>query len=102
MRWRAFYTDGSSIASSESTWRELPAEGLVLLKVWPDEGPKAIYCGTDATWWDEAGRVYQLDLPPAIEEWAKMQIEAGFLKVGELMPDDAYAELYARALETTE
>lgn len=97
MHWRVWYADATSVSSDESTWEALPARDLVVLKVWPDNGPKAMFCGLDALWWD-GERVFQLDIPPPFEELAELEAAAGRLKFGRAIPDDDYAAIYEAAL----
>ena len=85
------------MSSSEARWAEVDAEFVVVLKVWPKNGPKAMFTGTDATWWN-GRRVYQLDLPPSLRDWAKQEADAGRLKFGKRIPDDRYEAIHAEAL----
>jgi hypothetical protein len=101
MTWRAWFKDGSSVTSAESSWQDLPADGLVILKVWRD-GRKELYCGLDAIWWDGDGRVYQLDLPPTVLRVARREAKAGQLKYGVLIPNEDYERIYHAALTAKE
>ena len=98
MRWRAWYADGASVDSDSATWHDLPADGLVVLKVWPDDGPKQLFCGHDAIWWDGEGETFQLDLPKPFARRAAREARAGRLKYGRLIPNEDYERIYAEAL----
>lgn len=100
-RWRVWYADGTSVSSDASTWARLHAHDLLILKVWPDDGPKAIYCGLDAIWWD-GERIFQLDIPEPFMKVAKKEAQAGRLKFGRAIPDDEYEALYSEALAARE
>lgn len=96
--WRAWYADGSSVTSDESTWHDLPADGLIIWKVWWDEHRKGLFCGHDSIWWDGEGQVYQLDLPEPFHEVAAAEAAAGRLKRGVYIDSEAYAAVYEEAL----
>lgn len=102
MRWKAWLADGTPVSSEQMAWRDVPAEHVVMLKVWPDDGQKAMYHGLDAIWWDGRGRVYQLDLPPAIKGVARAEAKAGLLKFGLHLPDELYEQIFAEALAAQE
>jgi hypothetical protein len=102
MRWRAWLADGSSVSSTNSDWGDVPMHHVVVLKLWPDEGPKAMYHGHDAIWWDGTGEIYQLDLPPNLHGWARREGFEGRLKFGKQLPNADYERIYAEALAAKE
>jgi hypothetical protein len=102
MHWRAWYIDGQSISSIDSTWKDLESNGLIILKVWPKGQPKSMYCGLDAIWWDGKGRVFQLDVPDPMLKFAKSEAKRGFLKFGKQIDNEDYERIYSEALEAKE
>lgn len=101
MRWKAWLADGTLLTSEQQSWSDVP-QGVVVLKVWPDIGPKGMYHGHDALWWDGEGEVFQMDLPDPFVELADAEAAAGRLKRGKLIDAGAYAALYEEALAATE
>lgn len=99
MRWRAWYADGQEFDSSNSDWHTLPRSGCVIVKWWPEEGPKRLECGDDAIM-RVGSEFVSVNLPTKeFKRVADACAKAGELKFGELIGSDAYAALYAKALE---
>ena len=43
MRWRAWFTNDRIFDSQDVTWRELPDDGVLVVRVLADEGQQSIY-----------------------------------------------------------
>lgn len=48
--WRAYFADGQRIDSAQSSWADLPAEGLVGVVVFEDPPYRHLVYGGDWTW----------------------------------------------------
>lgn len=111
MRWRAWYSDGSTFDSSRHSTSDLPLDGVLHFMLWPVRGAKArrILQGTEYYFvapgdvWEQA---MASDYPPGTPEAVRAGIRARYpgarVMRGKAVSDVVYQQKQAEAYASRE
>ena len=95
MKWTAVYTEDRIFHSRETSWNDLPEEGVLIVIEYQPSGRRIIDGGD--WYWMEDGQIHYLPSVSWEEEWGKPVVEcSSCVKKGARVPDGDFFALYEK------